>query len=176
MSLNLFRIFLFSAALSSAALLAPVSLRAAEPAAKTDESGWILPANLGTGWHIRLKDARAEAAKDDKPILIVFSGPDWGSSSKKFETTVLKSKEFQSAVRPSAACLYIQHFVNVSAPEDQVSSNQSLRKALSVPAVYPCTVVLGSDGKKLLGIIPGAPDRKTYFQKISKLTGIAVPE
>ena len=52
----------------SCAVLFSVSaaLLAADPAPKADESGWILPEekNAGTGWHIRLKDARAEAAKD----------------------------------------------------------------------------------------------------------------
>ena len=48
--------------------------------------------------------------------------------------------------------------------------------ALSVPAGYPCTVVLGSAGKKLLGIIPGAMEKKAYLRKIGELTGIVVPE
>lgn len=169
--------FFLLAACCAALLCASVPLPAADPAPKTDESGWILPgANVGTGWHLRLKDARAEAAKDGKPILIVFSGPDWSSASKKFESSVLKSREFASTVRPAVTGLYIQHFVNVSAPQEQVSANLSLRKALSVPAVYPCTVVLGSDGKKLLGIIPGAVEKKAYLRQISELTGIVVPE
>ena len=152
-------------------------LPAADPAPKTDESGWVLPgANVGTGWHLRLKDARTEASKENKPILIVFSGPDWSSASKKFESSVLKSKEFSSSVRPVVVGLYIQHFVNTSAPEEQVSANQSLRKALAVPTVYPCTVVLASDGKKILGIIPGAPDKKDFIRQIGKLTGIEIQQ
>lgn len=153
-------------------------IRAADPAPKTDESGWILPdaKNSGTGWHLRLKDARAEAAKDDKPILILFTGPDWSSASKKFESSILRSKEYVASIRPSVVGLYIQHFVKTDAPEEQVSANQSLRKSLSVPAVYPCTVILASDGKKVLGIIPGVPDKKEYLQQISKLTGIKLTE
>lgn len=154
-----------------------VLLPAADPAPKTDESGWVLPGtNIGTGWHLKLKDARTEAAKEGKPILIVFSGPDWSSASKKFESSVLKSKEFSSAIRPAVVGLYIQHFVKTSAPEEQVSANQSLRKSLAVPTVYPCTVVLASDGKKILGIIPGAPDKKDYIQQISRLTGIEIQQ
>ena len=72
--------------------------------------------------------------------------------------------------------LYVQHFVKADAPEEQVSANQSLRKSLSVPTVYPCTVILASDGKKVLGIIPGAPDKKDYLREISKLTGIKLAE
>ena len=175
--MSLFR-YVFPAAAVCAVLLLSVSvLHAADPAPKTDESGWILPgANVGTGWHLRLKDARAEAAKDGKPILIVFSGPDWSSGSKKFESSVLKSKEFTSSVRPAVVGLYIQHFVDVVAPEAQVDSNQSLRKALAVPPVYPCTVILASDGKKILGIIPGAPERKSYLRQVARLAGIAIPE
>ena len=169
--------FLLGFCVSCAVLfLVPVGLRAADPTPKTDDAGWILPgANAGTGWHLRLKDARAEAVKDGKPILILFSGPDWSSASKKFEASVLRSKEYAS-IRPALVGLYVQHFVNTAAPEEQVSANQSLRKALSVPAVYPCTVVLASDGKKVLGIIPGALDKKEYLQQISKLTGIPIPE
>jgi len=156
---------------------ASAGLRAADPAPKTDDSGWILPgANAGTGWHLRLKDARAEAAKDGKPILILFSGPDWSSASKKLESNVFRSKEYAASVRPAVVGLYVQHFVNTAAPEEQVSANQSLRKALSVPAVYPCTVLLSSDGKTILGIIPGVLDKKEYLQQISNLTGIKLPE
>ena len=158
-------------------ICASAGLRAADPASKTDETGWILPgANAGTGWHLRLKEARTEAAKDDKPILILFIGPDWSSASKKFETSILRSKEYAASIRPAVVGLYIQHFVNTVAPEEQISANQSLRKALSVPAVYPCTIILASDGKKILGIIPGVPDKKEYLQQISKLTGIKLPE
>ena len=183
---SLFR-YVFTAAAVCAVLLSASALRAADPAPKTDESGWILPgANAGTGWHLRLKDARAEAAKDEKPILIVFSGPDWSSGSKKFESSILKSKKFESSVlkstevttsvRPAVVGLYIQHFVTVAAPEAQVDSNQSLRKALAVPPVYPCTVILASDGKKILGVIPGAPEKKAYLRQVAKLAGIAIPE
>ena len=173
---SLFR-YVFTAAAVCAVLLSASALRAADPAPKTDESGWILPgANAGTGWHLRLKDARAEAAKDEKPILIVFSGPDWSSGSKRFESSILKSKEFTTSVRPAVVGLYIQHFVDVAAPEAQVDSNQSLRKALAVPPVYPCTVILASDGKKILGVIPGAPEKKAYLRQVAKLAGIAIPE
>ena len=133
-------------------------------------------ANAGAGWHLRLKDARAAAAKDDKPILILFTGPDWSSASKKFESSVLHSKEFDAALRSAVVGLYVQHFVNADAPEEQVSANQSLRKSLSVPAVYPCTVVLASDGKKILGMIPGALDKKAYIEQVAGLAGIALPE
>ncbi len=158
-------------------LLVSAGLRAADPAPKTDESGWILPGtNAGTGWHLRLKDARAAAAKEDKPILILFTGPDWSSSSKKLESSVFRSKEYTSSVGPAVVGLYVQHFVNADAPEEQVSANQSLRKALGVPSVYPHTVVLSSDGKKVLGSIPGAPEKKAYLQVLAKLTGIKIPE
>lgn len=171
------RLLLCSIVSCAALLFFSAGLRAADPAPKTDDAGWILPgANVGTGWHLRLKDARAEAAKEDKPILIVFSGPDWSPASRKFESSVLHSKEFTASVRPSIVGLYIQHFVKAGAPGEQIEANQALRKSLGVPAVYPCTVVLGSDGKKLLGIIPGAPDKKAYLQQIAKLTGIALPE
>lgn len=173
-----FRFLLCSFVTCAALLFVPDGLRAADPAPKTDDSGWILPdaKNAGTGWHLRLKDARAEAAKDGKPILILFTGPDWSSASKKFESLILRSKEYAASIRPAVVGLYIQHFVKTDAPEEQVSANQSLRKSLSVPAVYPCTVVLGSDGKKILGIIPGVPDKKDYLQQISKLIGIKLAE
>ncbi len=171
----------FSRFLSFAAcmplLLLSAGLHAADPAPKTDDSGWILPgANVGTGWHLKIKDARAEAAKDDKPILILFSGPDWSAASKRIESNVFRSKEYATSIRPAVVGLYIQHFVKTDAPEEQVSANQSLRKSLGVPSVYPCTVIVASDGKKVLGIIPGALEKKEYLQEISKLAGIKLPE
>ncbi len=158
-------------------LFLPAGLRAADPAPKTDDAGWILPGtNAGTGWHLRLKDARAEAAKDEKPILILFTGPDWSSASKKFESSVLRSKEYAASIKPAVVGLYIQHFVNTGAPEAQLDANRSLRKSLSVPAVYPYTVILGSDGKRILGVIPGAPDKQEYIRQVSTLAGIKLQE
>ena len=170
--------FLLLVSMCCAVLLSmPAGLHAADPVQKTDDAGWILPgANIGTGWHLRLKDARLEAAKDGKPILILFSGPDWSSASKRFESSVLHSKKFVSGMLPAVVGLYVQHFVNTDAPEEQVSANQSLRKALAVPAVYPCTVILASDGKKILGMIPGALDENTYIERLSELTGIRPAE
>jgi len=177
MSFGLFRFLRLPLVCFAVLLAGPAALRAADPAPKTDDAGWILPGtNAGSGWHLRLKDARAEAAKDDKPILILFIGPDWSSASKKFESSILRSKEYASLIRPAVVGLYIQHFVKTDAPEEQVSANQSLRKSLSVPPVYPCTVILASDGKKILGTIPGAPDKKTYLLEISRLTGIKLTE
>ena len=151
---------------------APV-LSAAEAAKKTDDAGWILPDSaLGDNWHLRLKDARAEAAKDDKPILILFTGPDWSSASKKMESSIIRSKEFTASIRPAVVGLYIRHFVDADAPEAQLEANSSLRKALNVPQVYPCTVLLASDGKKILGILPGLPEKKAYLEWIADLAGI----
>ena len=148
-------------------------LSAAEPAKKTDESGWILPDSaLGGNWHLRIKDARTEAAKDNKPILILFTGPDWSSSSKKMESSIIRSKEFTGSIRPAVVGLYIRHFIDSDAPEAQLDANSSLRKALNVPPVYPCTVLLGSDGKTILGILPGLPEKKAYLEWIAGLTGI----
>ena len=180
---------LFPVAALCAVLSFPLSaVRAADSAPKTDGSGWILP-DLSSGskttdwsWYLRLNDARAEAVKDNKPILIVFSGPDWSSRSKSFESSILKSKEFASLVRPAVVGLYIQHFVKTTAPEEQVEANQSLRKALAVPQVYPCTVVLASDGKTILGIIQGVPgttvrvDKMAYLRQVAQLIGVKIPE
>ena len=171
-----FRHVFSAAALCAALFFLPAAVRSADPAPKTDKSGWILPGASVADWSIRLKDARTEAAKDGKPILIVFSGPDWSSRCKSFESSVLKSREFTTLVRPAVVGLYIQHFVNVTAPEEQIDANLSLRKALAVPAVYPCTVVLASDGKKILGIIQGAPEKKAYLRQVADLAGIELAE
>ena len=174
---SFFRHVFLLATLCAALFSLPAALRAADSTPKTDNSGWLLPdTNVGPGWNIRLKDARAEAAKDNKPILIVFSGPDWSPTCKKFESSTLKSKEFTSLVRPAVVGLYIWHFMKTNAPEEQVDANLSLRKALAVPPVYLCTIVLASDGKKILGIIQGAPEKKTYLRQIAALAGIELPE
>ena len=158
-------------------LAAATALPAADKNAKTDESGWILPdAGFGDGWHLRLKDARAEAAKDNKPILILFSGPDWSSSSKKIESSVIRSREFTEFIRPSIVGLYIRYFVDGSAPDEQIEANHALRKSLCVEPVYPCSVLIASDGKKILGVLPGLPDKKVYLEWIAGLTGIKLPK
>jgi len=156
-------------------LAAATVLPAADKTAKTDESGWILPDSaFGDGWHLRLKEARAEAAKENKPILILFTGPDWSTASRKIESSIIRSKEFNEFIRPAIVGLYIRHFVDGSAPDEQIDANHSLRKSLSVQPVYPCTVLVASDGKKVLGVLPGLPEKKAYLEWISGLTGIKI--
>ena len=145
----------------------------AADAQKLDESGWVLPdANLGSGWHVRIKDACAQAAKENKPILILFTGPDWSSSCKRMESSIIRSKEFASTVLPSVVGLYVRHFVDGAAPDEQIDANHSLRKSLNAPPVYPCTILIASDGKKILGTLPGLPEKKAYLQWIVEQTGI----
>ena len=59
------------------------------------------------GWETDLKAARAAAAKQNKPLLIVISGPDWDASSKLLHKDVINDHFFNMIIQKYAVCLFL---------------------------------------------------------------------
>ncbi len=102
-------------------------------------------------WTSNMEEAKIKASKEDKKILLVFSGSDWCAPCMKLEKTVWKSEVFKQ----EAESKYI--LVKADFPKkkgNQLSSemtenNKKLAEKYNKAGNFPLVVMLDKNGKTL---------------------------
>jgi thioredoxin-related protein len=100
-------------------------------------------------WKTSLEEAKAEANKENKKILLVFSGSDWCAPCMKLEKNVWKSEVFKK----EAAEKYV--LIKADFPKkkaNQLSSeltenNNKLAEKYNKDGNFPLVVMLDKNGK-----------------------------
>ncbi|WP_445383337.1 thioredoxin family protein [Robiginitalea sp. IMCC43444] len=100
-------------------------------------------------WHTDFPKAQAVAAKENKPIVLVFQGSDWCAPCIKLDREVWDTaifKEFAAS-----------HFVMVKAdfprkkknalPEQQAKANAALADHYNPNGVFPLVVIMDTKGR-----------------------------
>lgn len=116
-------------------------------------------------WKANFEDAKAEALRENKNILLVFSGSDWCAPCMKLEKTVWKSPEFKAEAEKKWI-VYKADFpkkrINQLAAE-QTESNKKLAEKYNKNGSFPLVVLLDKNGK-VIGM--------TGFKNVSSLAYI----
>jgi len=102
-------------------------------------------------WQLNFDDAKTLAAKENKNIILVFSGSDWCAPCIKLDKGIWQSEEFKS----EAASKWI--LVRADFPkkkqnaltEAQQKQNDGLAEKYNGEGNFPLVVVLDSNGKVL---------------------------
>ncbi len=120
-------------------------------------------------WYYDFHEAQQTAKKENKKIIMVFSGSDWCAPCIRMEKKYWESEEFQSYAR--------KHFVmlRVDFPrkkknkpsKEQMEKNYKLAEKFNPESYFPYVVVLNSEGQ-VLGT--------TAYQNISVKEMIALLE
>lgn len=102
-------------------------------------------------WLTDLDQAKTEATKNSKNILLVFSGSDWCAPCMKLEKFVWQSEEFKTFSK--------DHFVLLRADfpkqkknrlsDEQQSKNEKLAEKYNTNGYFPLVVVLNKNGEVL---------------------------
>jgi thioredoxin-related protein len=104
-------------------------------------------------WNTNFDDAKAKAEKENKNILLVFSGSDWCGPCMKLDKTVWQSPEFQIEADKNWA-IYKADFpkkkANQLSPE-LTESNNKLAEKYNKNGSFPLVVLLDKKGK-VIGI------------------------
>jgi thioredoxin-related protein len=124
-----------------------------------------------TEWLTDLPTALARAKKENKAVLLDFTGSDWCGWCKKLKSEVFDTFEFGAY---SAANLIL---VEVDFPRrkkinlDQLNANYALAAQYGIKG-YPTIVVINADGRLLgeCGYIPGGP--VAFVDQIEKFPGM----
>ena len=100
-------------------------------------------------WKTNFEEAKIEAAKENKNILLVFSGSDWCAPCIKLENVVWKSDAFQEEVAKSWV-VYKADFpkkkANQLSPELS-ERNKKLAEKYNKNGIFPLVVLLDKTGK-----------------------------
>lgn len=105
----------------------------------------------GSGWENDFETARQKAKEQHRLILLEFSGSDWCGPCIRFRKEVLETTEFTSFAD--------QHLVLLNADfprlkknqlsKEQQKKNDKLADRYNPEGIFPMTVLLDEEGKKL---------------------------
>ena len=127
--------------------------------------------SIDLNWQTNFEEAKKQASKNDKKILIYFTGSDWSSACKNLNKDFFYTEKFQKIAQKSFI------LVRVDAPrrpnlisELQSSYNRGLSKTYG-QKVYPTVVMVDSTGAKL-GMIESynyLHDTSKHYELLSKV-------
>jgi thioredoxin-related protein len=119
-------------------------------------------------WLMDLPKAQAQAKKENKLVLLDFTGSDWCGWCIKLKKEVFDTKEFQDYAAKSLVLVEVDFPRKKQLSAAQVKANQALQDKYKIEG-YPTIIVLNGDGKKVgeLGYMPGGP--KAFNAELAKL-------
>lgn len=100
-------------------------------------------------WNTNFDEVKLKAVKENKNILLVFSGSDWCGPCIKLEKVVWKSPEFQAEADKNWV-IYRAYFPNKKKnqlPADVVESNNRLAELYNKNGTFPLVLLLNPKGK-----------------------------
>ena len=102
-------------------------------------------------WQTDLQTAKNLAQKENKPIILVFSGSDWCAPCIKLDKKIWQSEDFKAYAK--------DHYVMLRAdfprrkknrlPEAQQAKNEKLAETYNPNGNFPLVVVLNAKGEVL---------------------------
>jgi thioredoxin-related protein len=100
-------------------------------------------------WNANFEDVKVKAEKENKNILLVFSGSDWCGPCMKLDKVVWKSPEFQAEADKSWI-IYKADFPKKKANQlspDMIENNNKLAEKYNKNGSFPLVVLLDKKGK-----------------------------
>jgi len=102
-------------------------------------------------WETNLDQAKTIATKENKNIILVFSGSDWCAPCIKLEKEIWSSSEFQNEVKKYWILLkadFPRRKVN-KLSKQQTKENEKIAELYNTNGYFPLVIVLDSKGKTL---------------------------
>jgi len=122
-------------------------------------------------WLTDLTKAKALARKENKIVLMDFTGSDWCPPCKALHRNVLTAKEFTDFAKENLVLVLVDFPTGKPLPADQQKANNALKDTYSVRA-FPTLIALDSSGKKIWSEEGYAgTSAKDFVAKLKKLPG-----
>ncbi|MDF1812789.1 MAG: thioredoxin family protein [Verrucomicrobiales bacterium] len=139
-------------------------------------------------WHTRYKPAVIEAKKENKDLILVFTGSEWIDICKTFESDIISQPEFIDQVTKKFVLLKLEYPENNRLPKEYAMEYQLLKDAYRVHG-FPTVLVtdhqgrpfgmngyqpISADhyGKILLAMLKGKQIRDESKEKAKSLKGV----
>lgn len=106
---------------------------------------------VGTNWLHNLEEAKAIAKKENKFIILNFSGSDWCGPCIRMHKEIFDSEAFQEFASDKLVMVNADfpRLKKNQLPKDQQSINDQLADRYNHEGKFPYTVLLTADGKVL---------------------------
>lgn len=99
-------------------------------------------------WRTDYAEAQQDAQKNNKHVLLDFTGSDWCRYCVYMEKTVFSSDEFKRYADEHLECVYLDFPNEKELPEELVEQNQALKEKFNVKG-FPTYILLGPDGNEV---------------------------
>ncbi len=123
-------------------------------------------------WTYNLNEAIEKAIKEDKNVVLVFSGSDWCASCIKLEKKIWESEEYQKLAEKYFVMLKVDfpRRKKNQLLKEQQEYNKSLAEKYNKKGVFPLVVVLDKKGNILgkTGYKKASPTK--YFNDLKAMT------
>src|SRR5580658_10167272 len=118
-------------------------------------------------WLTDLPKAQAQAKKENKLVMMDFTGSDWCGWCIKLHKEVFDKPEFAEYAKKNRVLVQVDFPRSKPQAEELKKANQSLQEKYKIEG-YPTIIVLNGDGKKVgeLGYQPGGP--KAFTASLDK--------
>lgn len=131
------------------------------PAAKSNLPAKTYPLIKPGEWTVNCRQATAQARKEKRRVLLLFTGSDWSAFSQRFYKEIVSTPEFAHYAIDNLILVEIDFPKKIEQSPALKAQNQALLKIFKVER-YPTVVLLNSDGK-LLGTLPFEEGGVTKF-------------
>ena len=109
----------------------------------------LATATAGDGkWLTSLDEAKAIAKKENKTILVDFTGSDWCGYCIKLQKEVFSKPEFQTWADKNVVLVELDFPSKKKQPAELAKANKKLQKEYKVQG-FPTIMILDAEGKKL---------------------------
>lgn len=113
----------------------------------------------GADWETNYKNALAQAAKENKRVLLDFTGSDWCGWCVKLDKETFSQSEFKKFAKENLILVEVDFPHGKQQPSSVKKQNEELQKQYGVQG-FPTLVLLDSTGKEIArngGYLPGGP-------------------
>jgi thioredoxin-related protein len=125
-------------------------------------------------WLTDVPTAISRAKKENKAVLLDFTGSDWCGWCVKLKKEVFDQFEFAGYANSHLIMVEVDFPQRKSQSPEQMKDNANLAAKYSIKG-YPTIILLNAEGERIgtTGYIPGGP--KAFIAEISKFPGMPKP-
>jgi len=143
--------------------------KAETPAVKNETSA--VPQDIKTEWLTDYAKAQAQAKKENKAILMDFTGSDWCPPCQQIKKTVFSASEFAKFATQNLVLVEVDFPENKEQTETLKKANAELEKKFNVDG-YPTLIVVDASDKELFREVGyDGSSAKEYVGKLAKALG-----
>jgi thioredoxin-related protein len=119
-------------------------------------------------WQTNLEAAKAQAKKENKALLLDFTGSDWCPPCKLLKATTFEKPEFGKFAEKNLVLMEVDFPHGKKLPANVQKQNDMLQEKFNIDA-FPTIVIISADGKELGRLRGYDGDNATqYIKRLEK--------